>query len=155
MRRSPWRRAIFCFVLILFGQVGLADDLAIAQAKELFERFQRLERAYDPKVADIYADEARIVSIRKSPFGRPDRKMELSGAQYKAIIRNAMGTARARGDVSTYSEVAYSPEGERVRIECTRYSELKKYSSPYSLLVAPTEQGEWLIFEEYSESKPF
>lgn len=65
-----------------------------------------------------------------------------------------MPLAKARGDTSTYSDVKYTPEGERVRITCTRFSELKKYSSPLSLLVGPGKDETWLIFEEISESQP-
>ena len=41
-----------------------------------------------------------------------------------------------------------------MRISATRYSELKKYASPFSLLVGPGLDGNWLIFEEISESRP-
>ena len=58
-------------------------------------------------------------------------------------------------DVAREHAVAYlRPEGERVRITCTRFSELKKYSSPLSLLVGPDKDGKWLIFEEISKSQP-
>ena len=147
-------RSALCLVFFLFAQNGLADDSAITQAKGLFERFQRLEHSFDARVADLYADEARIVSTRKYPFGLPARTIELSGTEYKQLIRKAMGTARARGDFSTYSDVTYISEGERVRVRCTRFSELKNYKSPYSLLVGPTDSGTWIIFEEISETRP-
>jgi hypothetical protein len=31
---------------------------------------------------------------------------------------------------------------------------LKKYESPYSILVGPDANGDWRIFEELSESRP-
>jgi hypothetical protein len=65
-----------------------------------------------------------------------------------------MPQAKAAGDSSSYSDVKFIPDGERVRIEATRYSELKKYSSPFALLVGPGENGTWQIFEEVGESRP-
>jgi hypothetical protein len=65
-----------------------------------------------------------------------------------------MPLAKEKGDRSTYSDVAYTQDRERVRITATRYSELKKYSSPISLLVGPSDDGKWLIFKELSESRP-
>ena len=41
-----------------------------------------------------------------------------------------------------------------MRISCSRYSELKKYTSPYTLLVGPGRTGQWQILEELSESRP-
>jgi len=147
-------RATLFFVLLLLPQGGAADDSATDTARAFFEHYVRLEHAFDPKIADLYADEARIVSTRKYPSGLPDRTVEMPAVQYKSLIRKMMGVARARGDISRYSEISYSPEGERVRIRCTRFSELKRYSSPYSLLVGPAHNGEWLILEEISETRP-
>jgi hypothetical protein len=65
-----------------------------------------------------------------------------------------MPLAKLRGDTNTYSEVSYSEEGSKVRIRATRYSNLKKYSSPISLLVAHDDTGRLLIYEEISESRP-
>jgi len=74
--------------------------------------------------------------------------------QYKALIRQAMPLAKVRGDTSSYSEVTFTEEGSGVRIRALRFSNLKKYSSPLSLLVAPDRSGRWLIREELSESQP-
>jgi uncharacterized RDD family membrane protein YckC len=42
----------------------------------------------------------------------------------------------------------------RVRVACARFSTLKNYTSPISVLVGPGPTGAWLIFEEISESRP-
>lgn len=152
--RTYRRGVMLCLVVLLFMRVGMAENSPITQAKMLFERFQHLERSFDVRVADFYADEARIVSTRKYPSNLPDRTIELSGSQYKSLIRQAMGAARARGDFSTYSDVSYSIEGKRVRIRCLRFSELKQYTSPHSLLVGIGNSGQWLILEEISETRP-
>ena len=141
--------------LLLFAPAGSAEDLSPrGQAEALFEEYQRRAAAFDPKVADLYWDQARIVNVRKYPGDLPDRALNLVGFQYKAKIHELMPTAKARGDYSTYSDISYSTEGSRIRIRCTRFSLLKKYSSPYSMLVGPDENGSWRIFEELSESRP-
>lgn len=74
--------------------------------------------------------------------------------RYKTLIREAMPLAKARGDRNTFSHVRYIPEGARVRIRASRFSALKNYASPISLLVGPSPTGQWLIYEEVSESRP-
>ena len=65
-----------------------------------------------------------------------------------------MPRAKLRGDRDKYSQVTYTVEGDKVRISTQRYSLLKQYSSPRSLLVGPAQTGEWRIFEDISESRP-
>jgi hypothetical protein len=125
----------------------------VVKAKELFERYVALERAFDSAQGDLYSEDAKIQNIRNYPSGQ-QRTVEFPAPEYKNLLRAAMPLAKARGDTSIYSDVKYTPEGERVRITCTRFSELKKYSSPLSLLVGPDKEGKWLIFEEISESQP-
>ena len=145
----------FALALLLFGQPASAEEASPRdQAERLFLEYQRQSQEFDPDVADLYVDRARIVNARKYPGDLPGRSLELTGFQYKDKIRQLMPIAKARGDFSTYSDVSYSEEGERIRIQCTRFSALKKYSSPYSMLVGPDERGDWRIFEELSESRP-
>jgi hypothetical protein len=80
--------------------------------------------------------------------------LEVPAPKYKELLRQTMPLTKARNDITTYSDVSYALEGSNVRIKATRFSELKKYSSPYSLLVGPTVNGTWQILEELSESKP-
>ena len=126
---------------------------AIAEAKKVFERYVALEQAFDPAAADLYADEAIIQNRRKYPDGQV-KTMSMPAAKYKTLIRSVMPAAKARNDRNTYSDVRYAAEGDGVRITAERFSELKKYSSPLSILVKPNADGAWLIYEELSESRP-
>ena len=160
MRRSPRSQsmsriiAIVTLALLVAHPALSSNETGTERAKAVFASLDSLSRAFDPAAADLYSDEAKIVSLRHYPWGLPDKKLELSGTQYKDLIRKSMGIARARGDVSTYSEISYTAEGANVRIRCTRYSELKKYSAPHSLLVGPVDDGRWLVLEEVSETRP-
>ena len=129
-----------------------AED-PVTAAATLFEAYVRLEHAFDPALADLYADTAVIRNRRIYPTGQ-ERVLEIPAATYKELIRSALPLAEARGDRSTYSDTGYAVEGSNVRITTTRFSELKQYSSPLSLLVGPAPDGRWLILEELSESRP-
>lgn len=123
------------------------------EAKKLFASYTDSERTFDPAVADLYSDDAKIQNKRTYPDGAT-RVSTMPAPKYKELIRQAMPLAKERGDTNTYSDIKYVAEGERIRITATRFSNLKKYSSPVSLLVGPSPEGKWLIFEELSESKP-
>ena len=131
---------------------GLSAD-ARAKAEQLWNRYVALEAAFDPAVADLYADDAVIRNRRTYPTGEV-REATVPAAQYKVLVRQAIPLARARNDISRYSGCTYAAEATRVRVACARFSTLKNYTSPISLLVGPGPGGGWLIFEETSESRP-
>jgi len=122
-------------------------------AEDIFSQYQSLEKAFDPRAADLYCDSAVIRNVRTYPDGQ-QRALELPAPKYKALVRAAMPLAKAKGDSSTYSQVTYTPEGNGIRINAMRYSLLKQYSSPISLLVGACNGGQWAILEELSQSQP-
>lgn len=145
---------VACFAA---GPLAAADAAPgtdrVAAARAVFEKYVALEHAFDPTLADMYADTAVIRNKRTYPSGNV-RDVSFPAPQYKALIRKAMPQARAHKDVSTYSKVNAVAEGDAVRITASRFSELKQYSSPLSLLLRKGDNGRWLIVEELSESRP-
>lgn len=141
---------LFC-TLLLFTRISSAAS--IEEAKALFNQYVQAEKTFDTSVADLYAEDAVIKNKRTYPTGQV-RELTMPATQYKSLVRQAMPLAKLRGDTSTYSEVSFSKEGSKVRIRATRFSNLKKYSSPISLLVASDDSGHMLIYEELSESRP-
>ena len=137
---------------VIFGAVASTQGSETA-ARELFEQYVALGHAYDTRLADLYADDAVIRNKRTYPTGQV-RELTMPAPRYKTLIREAMPLAKARGDRNTFSNVRYTTEGARVRIRASRFSELKNYTSPISLLVGPSPTGKWLIYEEVSESRP-
>ena len=139
----------------LVGYAGATPPQASAskQAVAVFAKYKALERSFDPAIADLYCDSALIRNTRKYPTGQT-RTLELPSPKYKALIRAAMPIAKARGDYATYSGVSYLPEGKNVRVKTTRYSVLKKYTSPMSLLIGSCNGGAWSVLEEIGESQP-
>lgn len=148
------RSLLIIFLLICMApQPLLAENEKIEKAKEVFETMVERAKMFDKSVADLYSDDAIIINRRHYPFGRI-REMTMEGRKYKFMIGLTMPLAKKRKDISTFSNVNYEVEGEGVRVTATRYSELKKYSSPYSVFIKEDNNGNWLIFEETTESKP-
>jgi hypothetical protein len=147
-------------VVVLAATVALvslaaAQELsgdARARAEQLWARYVALDAAFDPAVADLYADDAVIRDRRLHATGSDE--VSVPGALYKTLLRRAISTAKARNAVNQYSDCSYAAVRTRVRIVCTRFSALKGSTSPVSLLVGPGPSGEWRIFEEKSESRP-
>lgn len=142
---------VVCWIGVFSG-VALADP--VEDAKDLFARYVALGTAFDPAVADLYADDALIRNKRTYLKGQV-RELTMPAPQYKELIRGSMPLAKAKGDLSTYSETTFTEELAGVRIMAKRFSVLKKYYSPLSLLVAPDASGRWVIREEVSESLAF
>jgi hypothetical protein len=113
-----------------------------------------LDKTFNVAVIDLYANAAEITNLRRFPDGNI-REMKATGAMWKKVVLQAMPLAARRGDTSEYSDVTFTPEGDGlVRITSIRYSNLRKYTSPLTMLVARQEGGYWLIVEENSESRP-
>lgn len=123
------------------------------RAKEIFNQYVSLSDKFDPAVADLYSDEAKIQNKRTYPNGEA-RVMTIEAKKYKALIRTAMPLAKARGDTNKYTDVSYLEKDSKVTITATRFSNLKKYSSPITLVVGADPEGKWRILEETSQSKP-
>jgi hypothetical protein len=134
-----------------FSTLALADP--IVNAKAVFAKYEACDASFDASVADLYSDTALIRNKRSYPDGQV-RELTFSAPRYKELLRATMPLAKAKGDSSKYSNVTYTPEGSGVRITARRFSVLKQYESPISILVVPNGSGRWLIQEELSESKP-
>jgi hypothetical protein len=128
-----------------------ADPLV--HARTILASYIAKSQAFDASMADLYSDRALIENKRTYPTGEV-RRLTLPATQYKAMIRQAMPLATARGDSNRFSAPQFSVQGANVRIDMTRYSELKKYASPLVLVVGPEGDGAWRILEERSESRP-
>ena len=126
----------------------------IREAKDFFNRCVALEQSFDPAMTDLISDDAIVENIRFYPTGMK-RKMTLTGAQYKELVRKVLPLAKQRGDTNRYFNMTYTLEGKNVRIKGTRHSNLKNYDSPISVLIAKDKKGKWLIIEHLTQSRPF
>jgi hypothetical protein len=128
-----------------------ADDTAEALA--FFRDYVARADRFDPGLADLYADDAAVRSKRIMPDGK-SQTLTVSGAEWKALIRQAMPIAKQRGDHNTFRNVSAKPVGKDVMVTAERYSHLKNYTSPFALLVRRDASGAWKITAEITETRP-
>ncbi|GMU51907.1 MAG: hypothetical protein AMXMBFR33_10530 [Candidatus Xenobia bacterium] len=139
-------------LIMLLSLVALAGD-TVQEVKAFWDQCVKLEQAFDPACIEVYADDAFIQNTRRYPNGKT-RVVTLTGAQFKALARSTLDLAKQRGDTSTYSNLKFKAEKDgSVTITMTRFSNLKKYSSPQLTVVAKRD-GKWMIVRELSESRP-
>lgn len=139
-------------LLAIFPQFVYADS-RIEKARALFARYIELEKKFDPSVVELYSDDCLIQNTQRYTDGQV-KVIVIPVDKYKSLVHSVMPIAKSLNDINTYSKIKYTIEGENVRIQASRYSHRKKYTSPISMLVGQSETGEWLILEDISESQP-
>lgn len=123
-----------------------------AAARDLFDKLVYLEQRFDKGMADLYADEARIIIIEVRGDNRV--KTEMTGEELKVFINSYLPNAAAVGEWFVYSNVSITPEGDRMRILASRTSQKTGDVFPYQILVGPGRGGRYFIFEEQSIVAP-
>lgn len=140
--------------LVLTLGCGTPPAGPIAEAQRLFDRYVSLERRYDPALAELYADSARVKKQRRLPDGQLQHG-SMSGAEMKALTRRWTPGAAERSARNEYSELRYQDLGNGyVRIEMLRRQLPKNFTSRQELIVGPGPDGRWLIWEEVAEAPP-
>ena len=130
------------------------QGITSVEGKKFFERYVALGEAYDVAVADLYLDNSRIVSLRLYPTGQ-QKTLEMTGAQWKQLIRGAMPLAKLKGDRSEYKNVRLESARSVVRVRADRYSVLKCYwDKNYHMVIQRQSDGSLRIVEEYAETQP-
>ena len=142
---------VFFTAIALVVPAGAAEP--VAEAKKLFATYVERLNAFDPTVADLYADDAKIENTRKYPDGTTKTAL-VPAAKYKELLRGSMPAAKQSRDTSQFFTVDYKPVGDKVRIETTRLTSVRGDATPLTLVVGPGAGGKWMILEEYSESRP-
>lgn len=149
--RCSTLRSLSLVLVLLLTASALAGP--IEEAKTLWALALQYEQSFDPRCVELISDRALFVNTRRYPNGKT-RVMRMTGKQYKLLLTSVLELARQRGDTGTYSDVKFQEqENGTVKITATRYSNLKKYSSPVTTFVGP-ENGKWVILKEFSESRP-
>ena len=149
MNKSKLVAILACLAITALAWAQDADTEA---AKQFLAQYAALENAYDPALSDLYADDALIKQRRSMPMGEP-RDVMIPASKYKTLLRQNIEMAKAGGDRSTYSDVTYTREGEFIRIDALRHSEMNKRTTPFSIVIGRSPSGNWLIYEEVSESR--
>jgi hypothetical protein len=128
--------------------------LANPNPKDFFDRYITLSDQFNPSLAELYSDSAKIHAYRKYPHGL-ERSMEFTGLQWKMLIDKLMPLAKARNDHSEFSNIEITPLVRKYKIKADRYSTVKCYTDKgYYLLIEPKKNGEFETIEEYMETQP-
>ncbi|HEY2837645.1 MAG TPA: hypothetical protein VGJ26_00740, partial [Pirellulales bacterium] len=98
-------------------------------------------------ILDLYSDSANIVDRRLAPNGQKN-DLIIPAAAFKPMFRSMIPLAKMKGDPPpAYTEVKEYIEGNGVRIECDCYSQREEYLRHLSMLVLPSAEDSWLIYE--------
>jgi uncharacterized protein YceK len=126
--------------------VAAPGETPEATAERLVERCREAARAAKDELLDCYSIAARIaLSPAEDPAAAPRR---LSGSEYKLELRAALEQQRDTGDTIDWTEAAFEPEGDGVRVRATRVSARSAKTHPHSWLLGPGADGGWRILEE-------
>lgn len=151
----PMRRWLAWILLLsLAGLAPLhgADDASVEAARALFERYQQLERRFDPELASLY-DKDAVIWVTRVYSNGVVRELKIPGELYQMAIRQSREQAAEHGDFNEYSEVQFQPMDDGVKIQAQRFNLWRNYRSPYTAVVRPDAQGEWQIVEEHFETQ--
>jgi len=146
---------LMCLPCVACSSTPARPTTAASQTSDEFsperafvERFHSLGNTFDPKVVDLYADDAVFASARTLPDGTI-RPLELRGPQVKQLMSQVLPLAKASGDTNRYSDVRFEKTKEGVRVRATRYSERKcTTDSTYSLTLRATGESFVVVREE-------
>lgn len=144
--------AFLLTTLLLSAAQGPAQDrpdASLERARQVIESYVNLERAYDPRLADLYADEAVIKANTNGPNGE-SQWVTAQGWQYKKMVREAMPKFRAQGFKASYSAARYEMSGKNVRVSVVQYVDKSRASHPIQWTIGPGRTAQWLILEEVS-----
>jgi hypothetical protein len=135
--------------LFAAAQAQERPDASLERARQVIESYVNLERAYDPRLADLYADEAVIKSNQSGPNGE-SQWVTAQGWQYKKMVRDAMPKFRSMGFKASYSGARYELSGKNVRVSAVQYIDKSRSSNPIQWTIGPGRRSQWLILEEVS-----
>ena len=129
-----------------------AADERLSGAQEFFDRYQQLERSFDPELASLY-DEDAVIWVTRIYSNGVVRQLKIPGDVYRMAIRQSRDKAAEYGDFNEYSEVQFEPRQQGVEIQATRFNLWRNYRSPYFAFVQADDGGKWRIVEERFETQ--
>lgn len=151
-QRSPHAAATFALsaLLLLAGAVPAFAD-SLSEARSFFQNYQKLSSANDPKLSQLYADDAVIINTRFYPNGQ-QKQLSFTGKQFKALLISTAALAKAQGDRDIFSQISFKEAGPKVDIKAMRHSQRKNYDSWFLQTIAKS-GSQWIIVREESQSR--
>lgn len=94
---------------------------------QFVERFQQLQENFDPRVVELFADDAVIRTRRAGSDGKT-KEIKFTGSQYKNLMKKVLPLAKQRNDRHSFSNLAIKEENGLFRVTAYRRSHLKCYT---------------------------
>jgi len=132
-------------MLSLLLALGAHADEA-EEVRAFFDNYVKLEAAFED-TSPLLNDTARLVTLRDGT-----QRMEMTGAQIKAMMPKVLEIAKQRGDTTTYSDVSVAPHGEGYRVTATRLPAAKCVEDKGFHLDVASAEDRWTIVEIYTET---
>ncbi len=133
------------------AQANIDEDEMIQAASNLFRKYHNYELTYDPAIVDLYSQKADIQVTKVHQSGK--KQVERLSTKGYMKLRRDTDTPRNGKFVTTYSDVAYKVEDDGVRItgqaEYSKARYNRPFKGPWTILVKPDGDGNWLIAEEH------
>lgn len=151
MKSSTLFAILLLMALPLFAQKGNNDP--ISKAKIFFKTYEQYEKIFDDKITKFFSDDAIIVINSDNIFDEK-RKLEITGNEYKELILSTLEYAKNTGNFYKYSKIKFSSIKEnQIKISGDRYSVLKKYYSPFTMILNIIKRNQIVIvyFEIHSK----
>lgn len=127
------------------ASANAAQAVTQAEAEAFFKRMQAWNTSFDSRYPELYSPEAKITGLRY----RDDNDLTVTGAQWQQILSFTAAKAKKRNDSSTFSNMRYIPQGERMKITADRYMTRKcNTDKTYYMVLGRQANGQLLIEEE-------
>lgn len=117
-----------------------------------FDQYQTLTSEFDASVNTMYADDAKVMGVRKKPDGT-EESMTIDGAQWKTIILASMEQAKRIGDLNEYSDINIEVDGNRAKIAAKRFLVASCFTDDrFYMVVESTDNDQLQIVEQFMET---
>lgn len=145
----------FGLMVGLVATVLSFNAYAVSNNKEymdFFNKYDALNKAYNPEVFDLYANNAKFFMSQMLPDGT-ETKIAMPVSKLKTLKIDAMNYAKQVGDIDQYSNIKVENENGQVKITADRYS-LRKCVTDHSFYLIVNKKnsaGEIQIIEAGAE----
>ena len=141
--------AVFVAILPFVGNTQ-AQPVTKTEAQAFFKRMAEMNSRFDSRYPELYSPEATVIGRKQG-----SEPTVVTGAQWQQLLAFGAEKAKKRNDKSTFSNMRYEAQGERMKINADRYAVRKCYTdSGYYMIVGRQNNGHLWIEEESFELSP-
>lgn len=141
--------AAVCAVLLSFSASVQARPVTQEEAAAFFKRMTEMNARFDSRYPELYSPEATVIGHKDG------EKTAVTGSQWQQLLVLGAEKAKKNNNKSTFSNMRYEQQGERMKISADRYAVRKCYTdSSYYMIVGRQSNGQLWIEEETFELSP-